>query len=564
MHRFQKNLRLPLPGLLLLACALFSAHAECPAVHLNTRADTAAFIRVLESRSGGSIDELCLCSLAESAAGSSALTSQFIRIATEYTAVQGFSLALFYKLAHQGAPSGQAEKMLALWEKRNGPVSGLAGKLERAGNFREEDSLLDAADHCRPLTMDQLMQWAHIRELQEKLSGSAEVYAKAIQATPRSFGPITGKLYQMLEQAPDDSIVAVLGVLRQALAFRGVDTLSMQYWMAEFYRRHGLDSLEQDLLLSIPATTGRLLPRFDESAHILFSRGLFAKAILPARSFFEHSDNRQLKSADADIIYQSYLALHRDDSALAWLLRAGVSGDKRKIDAAVLFQSTGRLKEAESIIATLDRSSFSRDTLELRQKLWVGDSSGAAALLTAPGTHWDRHPDDHLLWTARVLLFRGSVDQLASMLDTLPIVSTGSGAAELLNCRLVLQRFKGEDSWLKEWGRVQYWLFLGKPLVAYERIPPRKYSAELQDALLLCITKKLSEQGDMQTALRIFEQEGDSAASPEYLYGHADQLYKSMNIGKARVLLLKIIRDYPGSVFSEKARVLLAGLPKAG
>jgi len=266
----------------------------------------------------------------------------------------------------------------------------------------------------------------------------------------------------------------------------------------------------------------------------------------------------------ADIIYQSYQALHHDDSALTWLLRAGVSGDKRKIDAAVLYQSNGRLREAESVIAVFNRSSFSRDTLELRQKLFAEDSSGAFALINNPGADWKQHSGDLLLWTARVLLFCGSIDRLSSLLDTTSVVSAGSGAPELLNCRLVLNRYKREDAWLADWCLVQYWIFLEKPMVAYDRISEKKYSPELRSVLLLCITKKLSEQGNFQAALKIFDQQGDSEASPEYLYRHAELLQKSLNFSKSRELLMKIIRNYPGSVFSEKARVFLSGFPKAG
>jgi hypothetical protein len=79
--------------------------------------------------------------------------------------------------------------------------------------------------------------------------------------------------------------------------------------------------------------------------------------------------------------------------------------------------------------------------------------------------------------------------------------------------------------------------------------------------LLLLIIKDQLERGKITVAEALFERQGDTVDSPEYLYLRAQTLLNinvRENGGRAQALLGRIIRDFPEDVFSEKARVLLA------
>ena len=75
---------------------------------------------------------------------------------------------------------------------------------------------------------------------------------------------------------------------------------------------------------------------------------------------------------------------------------------------------------------------------------------------------------------------------------------------------------------------------------------------------LLRVVGELMAERKTEAAAAVFNEQGDPIDSPEYLYRYAEVLFAVGHPEQAQPLLIRVLRDYPGEVFSEKARVLLA------
>jgi tetratricopeptide (TPR) repeat protein len=260
-------------------------------------------------------------------------------------------------------------------------------------------------------------------------------------------------------------------------------------------------------------------------------------------------------------MYQAYQGLRKNDSALLWLGRTDSTSDVRRIDAVSLFQGCGRMKEARDLIDKIVPS-FDRDTLTIRQCIFEGNLKGAAEELRKSGSRWTLSPKETLLWKARILLFSGSFDELTSLFDSVSIEPSLNGAKEMLDYRFRLQIFQRSPAALASWSQIECALFTGNPEAAIEKLPAvHLLPADPAIALRLLVIRELLARDNVKGALALFRQPiAEAATSPEYLYLYADAELKSGLIDPAREHLLRIIRDFPDDVFSEKARILLARL----
>jgi hypothetical protein len=284
--------------------------------------------------------------------------------------------------------------------------------------------------------------------------------------------------------------------------------------------------------------------------------------MLPARIAFDRAKNPEIKAAAAELLYQSYQALHKNDSALLWLGRADSTGENHRIDAVALYQSAGRLIDARAVLDKIIPS-FDRDTLTIRQYVFEGNMKGALEALHNANSRWTQKTNEMLLWKARILLFSGSFDEVTMLLDSAVISPRWKGAKEVLDYRLGLHLYQGSSDALSVWSRIVTALYIGKPeegektLAVAQALP-----TDLAIALQLLIIRDLLARERVDAAMAFFAKHGEGTMSPEYLYLHADAELKSGQVTLARDLLLRIIGDFPSDVFAEKARVLLSRLER--
>jgi tetratricopeptide (TPR) repeat protein len=430
-------------------------------------------------------------------------------------------------------------------------------KVERAGNPAQADSLFGVIDKYGILTADHLYRWVRIRGVLNRYGGCVDLYLRILEADPRSMNGIYGQWYQLFENAPPDSIGRALAVFERAVFVRrGIDTLGVQLWLSDFYARHGMDSAEVSVLSAVSATVRRLVPQLLDIARERFGRGLFAQAVVPAAIAYDKADNPRMKSVAADLQYLAYQAMYKYDSALVWLERGGISGERRAAAAAALYQYGGKLPAARALIDKLP-ASLSRDTLEIRQLIFSGDMRKALERAAALG---ERYPQDAVLWKVRTMLFGGAFEELAALLDTAAVSPSGDNAKKVLDCRYRLQLFRRTPAALAAWSQIESDIFTGKTARAMQRIGEQSVPADLNIALALRIVNECVARGGTDAATAVFLKMGESVDSPEYLYRYAETSFKTGAPARAQELLRRIIRDYPSDVFSEKARVLLARL----
>ena len=430
---------------------------------------------------------------------------------------------------------------------------------EKNDRTAEADSLYGVLDNYKVLSVEQIYRWVHWRELLNRYAGSVELYCRLFDTDPRFGDAVYGRLYELFEDAPADSIVRALGALEKcALGRRGIDTVGVRLRLASVYANHGLDSSELNVLAAASGPPSRLVPRFMDMARERYARGNYIAAIAPAALAYERIGSVRTKMSVAGLLSQTYRALHRYDSALVWIGRSDLSNENVKIDAAALYQCAGRQSEAKALIGMISRS-FSRDTLELRQCLYNGDTAGARELAQKiAAAQQPQYPGEALLWRARSLLFDGAFDGLAALLDTARPPSSWPGAAALLDCRLMLSQLQGSRSALTAWSHVEYDMFTGRPGRAVDRFSGKEIPPGYRTVLLVRVIKGLLTQGDTAAVVPLFRDQGGNVDSPEYCYLYAEHLLRASGPEQAREVLLRIMRDWPGGVFSEKSRILLA------
>jgi hypothetical protein len=434
---------------------------------------------------------------------------------------------------------------------------------EKNNRPAEADSLYGVLDNFKVLSVEQLYRWVHWRELLNRYAGSVEIYCRFLDEDPRFGDAVWGRLYELFEEAPPDSIIRALGVFEKcALCRRGIDTVGVRLRLASVYAGHGLDSAEVNVLAAASGPPARLVPRFTDMARGRYAGGKYAAAIVPAALAYERAGGRAKMNA-AWLLSQTYRALHRYDSAVVWIEKSDLSNESGKIEAASLYQCAGKLSEAKALIGALPRS-FSRDTLELRQSLYDGDTRSARELAQKRFAASPQYPDETLLWRARTLLFDKAFDDLAVLVDTARLLSSWPGSSALLDCRLMLNLLQGSPSALAAWSHVEYDMFTGSTGRAAGRLSEKEIPLDYRTILLVHIIKELLAQGDTAAVIPLFREQGGNVDSPEYLYLYAEHLLRAIGPEQtsgpkqAREILLRIMRDYPGGVFSEKSRILLS------
>jgi hypothetical protein len=441
---------------------------------------------------------------------------------------------------------------------RNNALLEQIGECEKGSQYGKADSLYGVLDEYGALKAGQIYKWTRCRELLNRYAGSVALYCRLLDADARFADAVFGRLYRLLEQAPPDSVRRALGAFELcALNRDGIDTFSVRMRIAGVYASHGCDSAELSVLAAASGPPERLLQRLMDMARERYAGRKYAAAVAPALIAYERAGGGRTKTGAADLLYQTYRALHRDDSALIWIARTDLSKENRKTEAAALFQRAGRLPEAQALIQALPPS-FNRDTLELRHRLFSGDTRGARELARKMTAARRQYADESLLWKTRTLLYDGAFEELSALLDTVRPPASWSGAGILLDIRIMLKLLESSREALTVWSNVEYDLFSGRSARVLHRLSGQGLPSDCRVAVIVRYVKELLSQGDTAAATALFREQGGSVNAPEYLYLYAGHLLRTGGPEPAREALLRIIREYPDDVFSEKSRVLLA------
>lgn len=439
---------------------------------------------------------------------------------------------------------------------------------DRESKFSQTDSLYKVLDNFGVLNAQHYLNWARTKEVMGDYTSMAGLYCRVSALDVRLVDIAFRQMARAFENVPADSIRSGFGIYQKcALSIRGIDTMRMALWFADFYARHGMDAEELRVLQFATVSSDQLVPRLLDLAREQYGRSRFEKTILPARVAFGRSRDADMKNSAARLVYQSFQALHKSDSALVWLGRTEIASDNARIDAIGLYQMSGQLAEAGNNIAML-APSFKRDTLEIRQRLFAGDTKAAMELAEklAGSSSGKAHLREALLWKMRTLLFSGRANDLTVLFDSQTVDPSWEGAREVLDCRLMFQRLSRDPAALTGWSRLEYDIFTGKSISVAELFAP-SISKESRTVLLLRLIKDLFAKGEYPAAQAVFNEKTVIAdapdvpeASAEYRYLHAETLVRNGMVAPAQEMLSGIIEDSPTDIYSEKARILLRKL----
>lgn len=435
---------------------------------------------------------------------------------------------------------------------------------ERESKFTQTDSLYRVLDNFGALNVQHYLNWARTKEVMGDYTSMAGLYCRVSALDVRLIDISFRQMTQALGTAPVDSIRSGFGLFQKCVfSVKGMDTLRMALWFADFYSRHGMDAEELKVLQAATASSAQLVPRLLDLAREQYGRGRFEKAMLPARIAYSRARETAQKNTAARLIYQAFQALYKSDSALVWLGRTEIMSDNARIDAVVLYQTGGQLAEAGKYIAMLP-ASLKKDTLEIRQRLFSGDTKAAMELAEklAVSSTGKVHPSEAMLWKMRTLLFNGRANNLPALFDSQTVDPSWEGAREVLDCRLMFQRLSRDPAAVTGWSRIEYVIFIGKPTSVADLIAP-SISEESRIVLLLRLIKDRLAKGDYAAAQAVFNEKAVISDAPEvteYRYLYAETLVRNGMVAPAREVLSSIIEDSPADIYSEKARVLLRKL----
>jgi hypothetical protein len=546
-------------------CA-FTLHAACPTAGLFGGSTTIEKTRLLKGTAVITLDSACMDTIVDMLKNETDrdLVLQVETLIEAWSASKGFSLSLLSRCAgipFFGSHREAGRRITALWERRNKPLAAAIETFSNAGRQDMADSLFLAFDRCVKLGPDVLLRWAAVKEVRGDYGGALHLYCRCIATEPRIVGMALGRLPQLFENAPRDTVHRALGSLEECVfSARGIDTLMVQLWIADAYAEHGYIAEEISALERFGPASREITLRLLDIARIQERKGAYDRAIQAARIVYGKKGNDQLREAAAAIARRSFQMLHQMDSALLWLERCDLSTERGTIEAIALYQNSNKLVEAQSMIGSL-RKSFSRDTLEIRQRLYSGDARGGLDCAAGLGRQWSDRPADITLWRIRCMLFCGVTDGFGAILDSATVDPSRESGRELIDYRYYWNMFSRSKDVLDVWKKIEYDLYIGQADRASERMLGIALPKEMHTAILLRLLRELKARGHTALLLRQFSVQSDIPVAPEYVYLHAETLLASGR-EKAEVeeLLLRLIREFPTDVFSQKARILLARL----
>jgi tetratricopeptide (TPR) repeat protein len=549
-----------------LCLCSFTMYAACPATGSFGGSAPVEKKRLLKGIIVETLDNACMDTIIEALKSESddELFLQVEKLIETWSVSNGFSLSLLSRCADIpffAREKDAGRRITAMWERRNKPLDEAIEYLSNSGRQDEADSLFHAFDRCVKLGPDALLRWAAVKETRGMYNGMLSLYCRSINTDPRSAGFALGRLSQFLENAPSDTVHRMLCALGEGvLSARGIDTLMTLVWIADMYAEHGFISEEIRILERSARASPELIVRLLDIARNQERKGAREPAVAAARIVYQKAQNDQLRQTAAAIACRSFQELHRTDSALVWLERCDVSTERGKIDAIVLFQNANKPTKAQSMIGGM-RKSFSRDTLEIRQRLYIDDARGGLELATGLGRVWTDRTAAITLWKVRCMLFCGVTENFGAILDSATVDPSQESGRELVDYRYYWNMLSRSKDAIAAWRMVEYDLYTGRAERAVDRMQGIVLPEEMQTALLLRLLRVLKAQGRTALLLRQFIGRSDIPGSPEYAYLHAETLLESGGgSAEAVELLLRLIKDYPADVFSQKARILLSRL----
>jgi len=427
--------------------------------------------------------------------------------------------------------------------------------IERGG-LAEADSLLTLVDSAGLLDATDMVKWMTVKAVLNKYRDAGALCCRAGHKEPRLGNFACNTLYDIVKDQPVETKRAALGAYRQCVvAQKGFDTLMVRQWLSHAYGSFAMFTEETDVVRELDSRHFPSAGVFLAMARDRFGQGFFADALEPAMEAYQRIESGQEKSLAATIVYQCYQRLGKTGEAALWLPKASLSDARFKAQAVAFLQDAGYLDKADSLLATLP-AGLGRDTLALRRALCAGDAARARELAQAI-----KNPDAAMLWKARTAVFSGNGQDLDGWIDTVSFRPGSEFAREMLGYRYKLEMLKDAPNAYKDFGALEFSLWLGQPLRA-AGLSLAGYPAAARQMMVCDLVAALCEKKLYAEAQKAAAQVPQAEAGAELQYYTGDILIKQGSAAEGAKILEQLVLSHPEDVFAVKAKVILKSLKK--
>lgn len=483
-----------------------------------------------------------------------------IAVIEKWTDIHGFSASLLNNLYWNTNIRSNRHFLPSIFElfmKKNGSVYETVTSLISRGQSRLADSMFVLFNESGMVGPYETLRWIKVKSILGEYGTVASLACRTLSEKNSLIPSALNQLSIVLEEMPLDTADRVIKSFISCWAERPEsDTVMLRTWAAQKYDQLGMYEREVQTLTLLETKLSSVTEELIEIARHCFENRNFTSAIFAAREAYKRLQNGDLKNSTASLIYNSFNETGLKDSALLWMSRVKLQSAQEKIRAVSLLQESGQFKRSRECIDSLSPS-LSKDTLGLRQFLFTGDKKSADDLAFRSGSFLSKSRQDAAVWQARTLLFSSSEERLKSLLDSIVIDPSWRGAGELVNYRYWLKRLENSDEALAAWMQIEYNCFIGHPEKGCELILNGKIDTESRWRLAIRVSEALLKKNMIAECSKLLENCREGESSAEFLFCKSETLLKLGDFNGARKILQHIIMDFPGDIFSSKARLVL-------
>jgi hypothetical protein len=420
----------------------------------------------------------------------------------------------------------------------------------------EADSLLSLADSAGLVDAVDMVKWMPAKAVLKRYGDAGGLCCRAGGKEPSLAYYAFNTMYEIIKDQPvETKRVALAAYGRCALSQKDCDTLRIRQWLSHVYGSFAMFTEETDLVRDLDSRHFPAGGVFLAMARDRFAQGFFSPALVPAMEAFRRCDAAPEKSLAAAIAYQCCVQLGKTDDAALWLPRAALSDARFKTQAVAFLQDAGYLDKADSLMAGLP-AGLARDTLALRRALRSGNAPRARELALAVNNR-----DAAIAWKIRTAVFSGNGADLDGWIDTVSIKPGWEYAREILGYRYRLEVLKDAPSAYRDFGALEYAIWLNQPLKA-AALSFSGYPPAARQMLVCGLVAALCEKNLLAEAQKAAAQVPQTEAGPELQYYCGDILVRQGSVAEGEKILEQLVLAHPEDVFALKAKIILKKLKR--
>jgi hypothetical protein len=450
-----------------------------------------------------------------------------------------------------------------------------AYKLYNDGSMYTADTLLHIYDSEGKIDNQGLLLWIKIKTITKAYKELPPLYCRLFNQIPQipnkmslsevnaeSMLSLKMQFQQTLDESGKEEISQIIAGFKKCILSKPLSSdAELLRWLAQLSGNYGLYDDELEITSAIQSSDDgfSVSGELADIARNRFINKSFVHALRAGREAFRKAESNNDRISAGSLVYQSFIALGLNDSALQWIHYAQLTNPNSILNAINLYQMSGQITQAQALINKFP-SSLIKDTLAIRQAIFSQNLKAAHALLQ----HNDslkNHKNEVYLWNVRIALFNKATDNLMKLLDSIPDIQNFRGAAEVLEYKYHFFKLMDCLESLEAWQLIEYNSYIGKIMVAPGSFEQIQSDDGCKAEYALILAHRLYERQKIADALAVLSSFDESGVSAEFLYQKAQCLHEQKKTVECRKLLEKILLDFPDDIYSGKSRLMLADLP---